>query len=292
MNKPTIAITGANGFIGSRIATYFSGKGWNVIALVRNPSANKNGNILYRKFDLSQKLAGDILENVDYLVHAAYIKHDSKNPKALNQNILGTKNLLNISRNNLVKKNFLFSSLSAQYNADSTYGKQKHELEKIFNTKKDAVIRPGLVLGNGGLAKNMAHFMKTKHLVPLVDGGKQPLQIVDVDTIIQAIERIIKDDLHGPFTVASVESYSYKDFYIKLAKALNTRIAFIPVSYQLLIYPVKLLEKFNISAGITTDNLLGLKKMRYVDSATDLKKLSINIPSLTNILKRAVKDGL
>jgi uncharacterized protein YbjT (DUF2867 family) len=39
MNKqhtPTIAITGANGFLGLRLVKFFSKNGWNVKALVRN----------------------------------------------------------------------------------------------------------------------------------------------------------------------------------------------------------------------------------------------------------------
>lgn len=293
MSKPTIAITGANGFIGSQIVDYFSKKGWNVIALVRQPEIiDKPDNIQYKSYDLSHPSEESLLEGVDYLVHAAYIKHSSKNPEALSQNVDGTRDLLQISRKYHVKKNVLFSSLSAQYDAESIYGQQKHVLENIFNTKNDAIIRPGLVLGNGGLVSSMADFMRKKHLVPLVNGGNQPLQITDIDSIVFAIEKILTDDLHGSFTIASNKSYPYKTFYTQLAKAINTRIVFVPVPQQLLIYPIKVLEKININIGITTDNLLGLKKMRHINTTSDLKKLSLSIPSLKEILDNAVRNGL
>ncbi len=293
MSRPTVAVTGANGFIGTQIVNYFSKKGWRVVALVRQPQKNSwDGNIQFKQYDLSQPIDNSLLKDVDYLIHTAYIKHDAKNPQALKQNIEGTTNLLRASRAQNVQKNILFSSLSAQYNAESVYGQQKHALEKIFNTRNDAIVRPGLVLGNGGLVQNMAHFMRTKHVVPLVDKGTQPLQVTDVDSILQAIEKIITDNLHGSFTVASNESYPYKTFYAQLAKAIDTRVIFVPVPGKLLLYPIQLLEKLNVNTGITTDNLLGLKKMRHINTASDLKKLALSIPPLNKILATAVRRGL
>jgi len=61
--------------------------------------------------------------------------------------------------------------MSAHDGAESVYGRQKLAIEQLFNTKKDISLRGGLIIGNGGIVKEMVMFMRSKHLVPLIGGA-------------------------------------------------------------------------------------------------------------------------
>ena len=47
----------------------------------------------------------------------------------------------------------------------------------------------------------MVDFMRSKHMVPLIDGGKQPLQIVAVNDVVRVIDILLNSklswDLYG-----------------------------------------------------------------------------------------------
>ena len=74
MDKPVIAITGANGFIGSSLLQYFYDQNYPVIALARTLSVKLAVEV--RSFNLEQPLQSDLLQGVDILIHFAFIKVD------------------------------------------------------------------------------------------------------------------------------------------------------------------------------------------------------------------------
>ena len=163
MNSLTIIITGANGFIGTKLVNYFSSKNWNVIAFVHHLPKEKLENVVYREYDLTKSQNEDSFIHADYMIHAAYMKKEM-HPNAFEINIQGAKDLLSASRKYNLKKNIFISSMSSRPDALSDYGKQKFIIEKLFNTKEDVIIRPGLVLGDGALAKEIFTFIKKKKI--------------------------------------------------------------------------------------------------------------------------------
>lgn len=283
--KPIIAITGASGFLGMQLVDHFTGKGWQVIALVRGAHRDKRTGVKFVEYDLGKPVDAAALRGVDYLVHTAYIKADRRHPDAMALNVQGAERILAASRKHRVKKNVFISSMSAYDEAESTYGLQKLAIEKLFNTPHDVSLRPGLVIGNGGIVKNMADFMKTKHVVPLVQGGKQPLQIIGVQDLAVAIERAITRDLRGTLTVANPHVYTYKQFYQMLARELNIKVLFVRAPYWLIMGGLKLVDLLPLKIDIGADNLRGLKKLRSVDTTTDIKKLGIKPQSLEDCVQ-------
>src|SRR5882762_4196111 len=97
--KPTLVLTGATGFIGKHIASYFVERGWHVIALVRNVpaiakfidhnsptwnifSVSQNThatNVLYQKYDLASGEIVDLPDDIAAFIHAGYIKQENIN---------------------------------------------------------------------------------------------------------------------------------------------------------------------------------------------------------------------
>lgn len=283
--QPTVAITGANGFLGSTLAKYFAEKGWKVVGLVRNADKQTvTDAISYREYDITKPVPSKTLHGVDYLVHAAYIKYGRDNPDALDINVTGAKNLLEASRQNNLKKNVFISTMSAHDHAESVYGKQKLAIEKLFDTEQDVNLRCGLIVGNGGIVKQMVDFMRTKHVVPLIGGGNQPLQSVAVSDLCAVIDRCFERPVHGILTIANPTVFSYRSFYETIAKVFSIKIIFIPVPLGVLVGVATIIEALHLPVGFGKDNVLGLKQLQSADNAADLEQLGVELMPLEQAL--------
>lgn len=286
--KPKVVITGANGFLGSELVKSFRNDGWQVVALVRDADQQrKKSGVEYVEFDLSQPFDSSAFAGANYLVHTAYVKYDRKHPDAFRINLDGSKRLLIASRKHKLKRNIFISSMSAHSGAESVYGKQKLRIEKVFSGKDCTVIRSGLIMGKGGIVKQMTDFMKSKHVVPLIGGGKQPLQVIGIYDLVRVIKTIFEQNKSGQFTIATPQVYTYKTFYKKLSKRLGITVVFVPVPLGLLMGIVKTTSALHLPFSINQDNVLGLKNLRSADTATDLKKLHIKIDNLDQILTKS-----
>ncbi|MEP0984465.1 SDR family NAD(P)-dependent oxidoreductase [Ekhidna sp.] len=98
-----------------------------------------------------------VMEGVDYLIHAAAIKHvvmAEKNPEECwKTNVEGTRNVVKVCSNNKISSATLISTDKAQ-NPIGVYGKSKLEAERIFLESQSktrlSVIRLGNVIDSRG----------------------------------------------------------------------------------------------------------------------------------------------
>ncbi|MGE0636931.1 MAG: NAD-dependent epimerase/dehydratase family protein [Bacteroidia bacterium] len=267
--NPTIAISGATGFIGSQLCAHFVQQGYRVIGFCRSTPVNAINNVEYRIFNLEYNPDATLFKDATVFIHCAYLKGE----EAKATNIEGTKRVLQASRNAGVKKNIFFSSMSAHADALSAYGQQKFQLEKEFYGINDAIIRPGLVIGKGGLFLEMVKHIQTKGIVPLIDGGNQPLYTVHSSDVLNATETIITKNLNGVFTVAEPSAVAYKDFYKELASVLNKKVWMLAISYTLIESLLSLTKFLGIKTGVGKENLLGLKALKTFEFSDDLKRI-------------------
>ena len=208
-------------------------------------------------------------------------------PNAHELNIDGAKNILEACTEAGVKRTLFISTMSAHNDAISVYGKQKLEIEKLFSRIKNSTIfRCGLIVGNGGIVREMASFMKSKHAVPLIGGGSQPLQIIGIDDLCQAVDNAFSKKLTGRFVVANPTVYRYKDFYKALASRLNIKVAYIPVPYWALQAAFKTASALRIPLGVGEDNLKGLKKLIPMTSKKDMAIIGISPMNLDQALSK------
>jgi nucleoside-diphosphate-sugar epimerase len=288
--RQTVAITGAAGFVGSTLVDYFSQQGWNVIGLVRNASersrAETRPSVSFREYDITKQLKNGSLNDVDYLVHAAYIKFSSKNTAAFEQNVEGAKRIVLAARRAGIKRSIFISTMSAHDEAISIYGRQKLEAESYFDSEHETIIKPGLIIGNGGIVKDMSAFMKSKHAVPLIGGGRQPLQIIAIDDLVRIIENIFTKDLAGTFVAATPITYTYKQFYAALAAHLKVKVLYVPLPYWALQSLFRVAALLHIPLGLGEDNLKGLKMLRSMDSQADMNAVGVKPLSLGKALAK------
>lgn len=285
MNR-TIAITGATGFLGKALAKYFHGQGDKVIGLVRAIPQQKVAGMEYLLFDLSTGQSSVDHIEADVLIHTAYVPVTaSKN--ALQENLNGTKTLLSLFPQR-TKKIFI-SSVSADADSPAVYGRQKAALEKLFLEHGGTAIRPGLILGNGGMFATMRDYLRKKQNIPVFNGGTQPLQTVFVNDLVHAIDQLISRDLQGVFTFCEHEPVHYKEFYRELCRQLKVKPRFINIPFWVAGCMVSCANAVGITLPINHDNLQGLKLMRAHESKADAEKIGVTPQDYQANLQRAMQ---
>src|SRR6185436_18345529 len=148
-------------------------------------------NVTFKKWSLPDGIRGEDFIGGDVMVHCAMVPYSRSQPDADATNIRGTEKLLALARTLGYSKFVFLSSLSAHDSAESHYGRHKRQLEGIFDPARDLVIRPGLTLGNGGLARSIFDTIKGHRIVPLVGGGRQPVYTIGIADLSQALENLI-----------------------------------------------------------------------------------------------------
>ena len=273
---PTVAVTGANGFIGSHLVRHFAGRGWPVIALGRSaPPGDLGSNVSHRPYALTEPPQPDDLAGGDYLVHCAYAKHTRRGPDSDEINVRGTKLLLDAARRQHYKKFVFLSSLSAHESAGSHYGRHKFALEAVFDPRQDLVLRLGLTLGDGGLVQSIARVIEHLHLVPLIGGGQQRLYTVGMEDVCRGIETLLSKGAAGKYVLAAPEPVTMRAFYAGIARQLGVRCAFLPLPFSPVYGALALAESVGLPLPVTTENLLGLRQMRAIDPAMDLRAFGV-----------------
>jgi nucleoside-diphosphate-sugar epimerase len=279
-----VVITGANGFLGTYLCNHYAQKGLQVNALVHHMPTETIKGVTYILYDLADEVNPACFEGADYFIHCAYIKVGVRHD-ALEVNIEGSERLLKMSHQCGLKKNIFISSVASRRDALSLYGMQKFACEKLFNPPTDLILRPGLILGNGGLFGQMRTYLQKSQYVPLISGGKQAMQTIHIDDLALAIDKCIEKDLTGILTVASTETTTTKDFYRILCESLGKKPFFVYLPFTLLFMGLSVTETIGINLPVSRENLLGLKRMSYIDTTESLTKLGITVKNFEESIK-------
>jgi nucleoside-diphosphate-sugar epimerase len=282
--KPVIAVTGAGGFLGQHAVEYFSSRGWQVVGLVRNPDKHTGTkSVSYRKYDLTTGIDSTTLKGVDAVIHAAYAKEgDGIDGYAVN--ILGAKNLLSACTKHKIRKCIFISSMSSHKDAISVYGKQKFHIEAMFKKAGYLAVRPGFLIGNGGISKQIVDLMKKWHVVPVISGGKQPLQILGIDDLCRALDAGLEKNHHGILTIAHPEVITYRELYRQIANRAQLHIMFLPLPYWLTYFALFCLHTILQGSGVGPENLKGLIALRTTNNNADMYKVGLELPALPEYL--------
>jgi len=275
----TIAITGSSGFIGSELVHHFLKRGYKVLLLQRREPVSIPDGATFVPFDLRDE--SFVLNPMpDVLVHCAFIPLSPSQPDAEDVNIAATMRLRNACH--AAGARFIFlSTMSAHADAESVYGRHKYRLEQMMDADRDTVLKLGLVVGDsGGLFKRISDTLARTTLVPLVDGGVQPIQTVGVDEVCQVVEMVVRQGFTGLFLLGSEEVFTLRQLYALIGEVRGQRLRFLPFPYALFNLALTLLGLLPLRLPVSKENLLGLKCLRSFDTKNDLQRLSIKLRPL------------
>lgn len=274
-----LVVTGANGFIGGHLVRHFAARGWDVVALARTPPSETSPGWRHLRYTLEEALPVEAFAGAHALIHCAFARG------ALDLNVEAARRLLAASRRAGVRRNVFLSSLSAKEHASSAYGRQKLAIERLFDGAADTVLRPGLVLGDGGLFRSTVAHVRARRPIPLIGRGQQPLQVVALDDLTRAVETVIERELAGRFVLAHPEAVPYRAFYAKVAARLGVGPRFVWVPYHLVSAALGVAEWMGLRLPVDRDNLRGLRAMSWVDPHASLAHLGLRLRSFDDVLQ-------
>ncbi|MGH9667752.1 MAG: NAD-dependent epimerase/dehydratase family protein, partial [Bryobacteraceae bacterium] len=256
-----VAITGADGFLGSHLARRFLKGGWQVTGLVRDLPGKRlpDGAVRYFNYSFPADLDPAALdEPPDALIHCAFVR-DAATTSGDTRNIEAAEFLLRLCRKPGGPGFVFISSMSAHEQAESRYGREKLAIEKLLRAGPGLSIRPGFILGPGGVFLQLAKSLQRLPAIPLFYGGRQPIHTVHVDDVCAAVETAIAKRLGGLLKVGEPEAVAVDEFYRAVVESLGLRKLSVRLPGRFALAFLRTTERLGLRWPISSENLLGLK---------------------------------
>lgn len=262
MKAKKILITGANGYIGSALATSlaekkfeltcFCGPGAKGIEKLENFFREKKANAIIETGSiLDRKKISSLLAGIDIVVHTASVHSVEacrKNPEQSRiVNVGGTKIMVEESKKAKIKKFIYPSSMAVYGNTEekiiteetgldpkNDYAIQKINCEKLCIESKleCAILRKSNIFGTGFIQQFdtvIPLFVKNaiKGEKIIVHGtGKQERNFVHIKDVIRAYQKTIESDYCGILNIGGKKESRIIDIAKIISKKFNAEIAF------------------------------------------------------------------
>lgn len=188
-----ILIIGGTGYIGTPLVKKLKNAGYEPILLIRNKADFRDefAGCGYFIADLLDKES--LRKNIngfDLVINLAAIIR-TLDKKKYQENVSGTKNLIEVLEEKGIKKIIYFSTQSVNLKTKGPYAKSKEESEKILMSSKldYMIIRPNYVYGVDNLNDfyRMALMAKKFRILPVIEGGNYKIQPVLKEDLINIV---------------------------------------------------------------------------------------------------------
>lgn len=250
-----ILITGASGFIGRYLTDYLAQQGYDVLALSRR-GINVQGARHTYTWQLGQFIPLSAATDIAYAIHLA---HDFNGQDGAHNTQNGTLKIIEQLRAAKTPRQVFFSSYSASNDATSVYGQCKMHIEhQLANASDITIVRPGLVLGDGGLYGKIKKWAQVLPLIPLPDGGTGKVPVVDIDQLCTQTLHILQSQTpKTELNAFNPKLTTLKDLTLEAAAKAGRKPYILPIPSTLLLFLLNLGKKLHLPLPVNADNLKG-----------------------------------
>lgn len=275
-------VTGMGGFLGRGLAQHLSASGHDVRGSSRSPQAPG-----VQRHSFGAPVPETLFAGVEAVAHCA---HDfAAGSGELNGR--GTLELMHAAARQGVRRQVFVSSLAARADALTEYGRTKFALEQDFLAQGHAVVRPGTILGPGGLFGRMAKSVLERPVTPLVDGGRGRMFIIGVPDLCAALEVLLRGEQSGVYNLYLPEELSMREVLTLLAEVNGRRPRFLSVPSSLLLLVLAVTERLGLKLAVDSDNLRGYRLSQSGIGPSRLSELVPKPQSLRDALAEAFSRG-
>jgi uncharacterized protein YbjT (DUF2867 family) len=228
-----ILVTGATGFIGSRVASALHEAGHDVTCAVRKPAALQRGGLRYIEADFTRDLTPQIweprLQGIDVVVNAVGIirEHGAQSFEALHT--AAPQALFTACAAQQVGRVVQISALGADDGARSRYHLSKKAADDfLLRTGVPAtIIQPSLVYGAGGASATLFNTLATMPFAVQFGDGRQMVQPVHIDDVVAAITNAVQEEGVSMQRIALVgpDAVPFVQFLAMLRESMGLRRA-------------------------------------------------------------------
>jgi NADH dehydrogenase len=263
----TIFITAIGGFLGSWLASGLSRRGHQVKGSIHRWQERAGAGTV--RLALDEPFDPAVFAGCDAIVHGA---HDFTRG-AYGKNVSGTTAWATAAAQAGAARQLFISSPSAQAQSPSEYGRVKHALERWFIDRGHLVVRPGLVIGPGGLfARQRAALLRTP-IVPLIGGGDQPTLVIGIDHLVEAVARILESGAPRESSLFYDDCPPIRTLVTAVKAAAGQRAIVVTIPPSIAIGLTWLASALRVPVPVTPDQIRTLLHARPNAVPSDLRRL-------------------
>ena len=195
-----IFITGISGFLGCELAGFLSRNGFEIggcSSKFERPPELKDCCLAYQQHSFGETPQASWFSGYDAVVHCA-IQNESGSKQL---NISSTLQLYSAANQANVPFQVFVSSHSSRENSHSEYGATKYEIERYFIDRDQTVVRPGLIVGKGGLFQRNRDRAARYPLLFLPAAHTAPVFYVSLSDLLFSMKKILENKNRGEFNL-------------------------------------------------------------------------------------------
>ena len=299
----SVLVTGATGFIGSRLVEELINKGYDVTSLIRKgKEGNSKSNIIYG--DLTDEKIDFKDLKFDCVFHLASHTPLEKNKKVLEKvNLEGTKKLFQEIKS-ITKSIIYISGLgvygetgeavideSQNYNPNTNFVKIRLDAEKYLKDnsvehKIDfAVVHFGDVYGPDGWFYEMLVKRLKKNTFRMPKGGNYYKGFVHVEDAVGSIIAILEKQAFGEsFIIADSMPVSFKEFSNFTADQINAKHpGSVPVFLAKAVLGSDLIKLLTTSMKVSNKKILKIYDFKYPNYKDGIKQVTSELKTKNKI---------
>ena len=299
----SVLVTGATGFIGSRLVEELINKGYDVTSLIRKgKEGNSKSNIIYG--DLTDERIDFKDLKFDCVFHLASHTPLEKNKKVLEKvNLEGTKKLFQEIKS-ITKSIIYISGLgvygetgeavideSQNYNPNTNFVKIRLDAEKYLKDnsvehKIDfAVVHFGDVYGPGGWFYEMLVKRLKKNTFRMPKGGNYYKGFVHVEDAVGSMIAILEKQAFGEsFIIADSMPVSFKEFSNFTADQINAKHpGSVPVFLAKAVLGSDLIKLLTTSMKVSNKKILKIYDFKYPNYKDGIKQVTSELKTKNKI---------
>ena len=289
----SVLVTGATGFIGSRLVNELINKGYDVTSLVRKEKqGNPKSNIIYG--DLTEEKIDFKELEFDCVFHLASHTPLEKNKKILEKvNLQGTKRLFEEIKSR-TKAIIYISGLGVygetgdkiidetqQYNPNTNFVKIRLDAEKFLkeNSKQNeidfAVVHFGDVYGPDGWFYEMLVKRLKKNTFRMPKGGDYYKGFVHVEDAVNSMISVLEQKSFGEsFIVADSMPITFKEFSNFTADQINAKHpGSVPIFLAKAVLGGDLIKLLTTSMKVSNKKISKIYQFKYPDYKQGIKQV-------------------
>jgi NADH dehydrogenase len=288
-----VMITGVNGFVGASLAAELAAHGRRVRGTtstrtgISAPAPGVERKALLRFGD---SVGSEIFAGVDMVIHCAY----DLRPAHMQDNVSGTMKIAEAAAAAGAGRQIFISSYSAHVAAANDYGKTKFILQRYFLDQGHAVIRPGLIVGPGGMFKRLFQTLQRYPVAPLIGGGGVKMPIVALADFLTALTLIAESRRAGLFNLFLPQLVTQREFAAAVRAASGRNTIMVPVPAGLLRALSGLFGRLGIALPVDADSLNGLAANQALRDRSDLTQFvahPLTLEEMVTAASRAMATG-
>lgn len=226
-----VLVTGASGFIGSRLVTALAGEGHDVLCASRHPPAVMAARCEALAVDFETVPGAPWwrprLDGVDAVVNAVGILREQRGQSFDALHARAPMELFRACVAAGVASVIQISALGADAQARSRYHLTKKAADDLLRELplRGAIVQPSLVYGRGGANASMFNGMAVLPLLALPRGGDMQVQPVHVDDVVAGVLALLRAPPQPQHTIAFVgpRPLSLREFLAELRSQLGLR---------------------------------------------------------------------